>query len=1086
MAYLLEKLRKILNNILLIPLFYIQRPWLTHRGLRLLKRFDQTHEAEDLDSAISQIRRLVSLCPNGSTRATSLDLLSTAIRKRFDQGGKVEFIEEEISMHRETLKLRPIGNPDRLISLNNLSEAIRVRFEMLGQPGDLEESIDYGRQGLALEPSDPDQRAKSLSSLGIALCMHFEHNGEMDDLESGIKYFHQALDLRPVGHPKRRAVLSDLATSMRTRFRETSDMNDLMKAVAFGRDALDGCPVDDQQRPLIIGNLASALLTRFTQNGSLEDLEESIDLNRQALASQPLGHPDRPLTLGNLPIAILFRFGETGRTEDLEDCIQLFRESLLLFPEGHPDRAMALSNISSAILARFQQAGRIEDSDEGINILRETLHLLPNNHPYRAESLMNLAAAMLQRFELAPTVEALDEVVALDKEALEVLPPNHTYRATVLHSYAEALGRRFKLSKDIGDLARAVTLHEEALELWPPGHPEHCTSLKDLAMIIVQRFEQSGDEGDLKKALELITNAEEELPADHPKHTDIRVALATVLLRLHSIDTSDNHDSDYPSKAFNLFENAVNHSSASVKARFTAALEWISKAREYRHTSIIQAYTVSLTLLTRFLVATPSVELQHKFLRSTSTIPKTLASDAAAAAIDAEQLDVAIEFLEQGRSMLWSEMRNFRPPLEQLREVNTTFADELQKLTTQLEHQATSVEAPSMLNESPIPVEVRQKNHRILSERLDGLLGQIRKLEGFANFLSTVPFHTLRAAAAEGPIIVINVSQYRCDAIVVYYSCDPGLVHLPDIDISTLAESASHCSDPKSTKAGDFSKRLRQILQALWKTVVNPIVDFLAPTLPLKSRIWWCPTSYLCAVPLHAAGPYLPKQRNLPDLFVSSYTSTLSVLISARAQRAETVVKDLFVIADVGKPGSEIPSVQEELRRIQMHNQAAYLAFGENANKNNILTCLPQYRWVHFACHGHREQESFHSWFQLYGNDRLELIDLIHARLPNAELAFLSACHTAAVDVQGTPDEVIHLASALQFCGFGGVIGTLWAMADIDGPDVADDFYGSMFPENGSAANFRNSAVALNNVTKEMRKRKVPLDRWVNFVHIGA
>ncbi len=114
------------------------------------------------------------------------------------------------------------------------------------------------------------------------------------------------------------------------------------------------------------------------------------------------------------------------------------------------------------------------------------------------------------------------------------------------------------------------------------------------------------------------------------------------------------------------------------------------------------------------------------------------------------------------------------------------------------------------------------------------------------------------------------------------------------------------------------------------------------------------------------------------------------------------------------------------------------------------------------------------------------MLDVVQARLPDAELAFLSACHAAAVDAQGTPDEVIHLAGALQFCGFRSVVGTLWAMADVDGPDVADDFYGHMMPENGRATDFKQSAAGLNVAVKEMRKRKVPLDRWVNFVHIGA
>jgi hypothetical protein len=83
------------------------------------------------------------------------------------------------------------------------------------------------------------------------------------------------------------------------------------------------------------------------------------------------------------------------------------------------------------------------------------------------------------------------------------------------------------------------------------------------------------------------------------------------------------------------------------------------------------------------------------------------------------------------------------------------------------------------------------------------------------------------------------------------------------------------------------------------------------------------------------------------------------------------------------------------------------------------------------------------------------------ARFSNAKLAFLSACNSAAIDVDNTPDEAIHLAAALQFCGF-------------------------MFRDAGSTGDFRDSAIALNHATREMRKRRVPMDRWINFVHIGA
>jgi CHAT domain-containing protein len=42
-----------------------------------------------------------------------------------------------------------------------------------------------------------------------------------------------------------------------------------------------------------------------------------------------------------------------------------------------------------------------------------------------------------------------------------------------------------------------------------------------------------------------------------------------------------------------------------------------------------------------------------------------------------------------------------------------------------------------------------------------------------------------------------------------------------------------------------------------------------------------------------------------------------------------------------------------------------------------------------------------------------------------AVLAFLSACRTAQGDANA-PDQAVHLAASMLFCGFWSVIGTMW------------------------------------------------------------
>jgi CHAT domain-containing protein len=51
--------------------------------------------------------------------------------------------------------------------------------------------------------------------------------------------------------------------------------------------------------------------------------------------------------------------------------------------------------------------------------------------------------------------------------------------------------------------------------------------------------------------------------------------------------------------------------------------------------------------------------------------------------------------------------------------------------------------------------------------------------------------------------------------------------------------------------------------------------------------------------------------------------------------------------------------------------------------------------------------------------------DLIELNLPHAVLAYLSACETAKGD-ERAPDQAVHLAASMLFCGFRSVIATMW------------------------------------------------------------
>ena len=262
-----------------------------------------------------------------------------------------------------------------------------------------------------------------------------------------------------------------------------------------------------------------------------------------------------------------------------------------------------------------------------------------------------------------------------------------------------------------------------------------------------------------------------------------------------------------------------------------------------------------------------------------------------------------------------------------------------------------------------------------------------------------------------------------------------------------------------------------------------------------RPRVWWCPTGPLTVLPLHAAGRY-PRttrpparpEQTVPGRVVSSYTPTLTGLRRAREAPAVSpdAVRQLVVGMPITPGHNPLPAVPDELQVLAGYfpppRQARHLV-AEHATRAAVLGVLADYPWVHFACHAYQNQaDPADSAFVLWDGP-LTLFDLTTLRMGHAELAFLSACQTAAGDTR-LPDEAIHLAAAIQLLGYRHVIATLWTIADAPTPDVAKAVYAQLThtrrPDTSQAAE------ALHHAVEELHNAHPasPL-LWAPYIHIG-
>jgi CHAT domain-containing protein len=159
-------------------------------------------------------------------------------------------------------------------------------------------------------------------------------------------------------------------------------------------------------------------------------------------------------------------------------------------------------------------------------------------------------------------------------------------------------------------------------------------------------------------------------------------------------------------------------------------------------------------------------------------------------------------------------------------------------------------------------------------------------------------------------------------------------------------------------------------------------------------------------------------------------------------------------------------------------------------HEERVSKSLQDHHFVHSACYGVLEDgKTFDSSFKLCGDDRLALLDIVGSRLPAAEVAFLFACHTAELTDGSIADKVLHLIAEMPYCGFRSVAGTLWAMADTDGWDMAKHTYikSIIYDWGQSTPYYERCAKALRDAVQKLRREKgVVLEGWVNFVHYSA
>ncbi|PVF92134.1 TPR-like protein [Serendipita vermifera] len=958
------------------------------------------------------------------------------------------------------------------------AETAYVNFERHGKLESLEQAILHCRNIIEDVPKDDPRLPETLNLLGIALLNRFGQLGHLEDLKESIDQHETAVLLTPNGNSDKYSRLSNLGNALFIRFERLGNLEDLNNAIRQQRETVDFTTADDPNKPAYLNNLANCLQIRFNRFGNVDDLKDAIVQRQKAVDATLAGDPDKPSRLINLGSSIYARFLYSGDIADIDGAIAQMALAVSLTSDDHPNKSDYLSNLGGCLHDRFERLGNFADLNNAILRQQQAASLIPNSHQTKPLLLNNLGSSFITRFDLLGNGADIDSAILQHQEAVNLLPAEHPDLPMYLSNLGAALNKRFNRFGNPGDIDGAIAHIQRAIDLTPDDRPNKSSCLTNLAAFLGNRFRRVGNPADLDRAIENQQKALELTPKSHRNRSSRLLNLA--MLFVNRVSRSLN-PSDAKAAILHLSGASSKSSGGAPIDHFKAAEQWIEFTSIIKHSSLLSAYERALELMPLVAWLGLPIADRHQHLIKIGGISR----DAAAAAISAGKYDKALEWLEHGRSIVWTQIL------------------QLLKASRLLDNASPQPGLSSRIHSS---MEEEGRKYRALTAEWESIIKQVRSLSGFDDFLRPPNSSRLKMAAQSGPIVIVNMAEKRCDALALR----PGLenvihIPLPNItskEVTKLRDQLKHYLHSsgirmRNVRATERDKddadreTCRRVLADLWIDLVKPVLDSLAlaPHPDVLPRIWWCTTGPLAFLPIHAAGIYGPDPDDLQisNYAISSYIPTVSTLLEPAKCTVTLSFNLLSVIQPFVPRAAPIPNTKKELEYIRQRlvDRDHVVLEGSAGTMSQVKEKMKDCNWLHLACHGTQKATEPTKSALLLDDGDLTLEEIIKLDLPHAELAFLSACQTTTGD-ESLSEEAVHIAGGMLLAGYRSVVATMWSIQDGLAPKVTDEFYGHILKE-GERPDPRKAAEALHMSVQKLRQQPgVELTDWIPFVHLGV
>lgn len=850
------------------------------RAKALVRRFEQIGQPNDLHEAIALYQtNLVTMhdAPRSSL-LPCLYSLSYALRSYFELTSEMSCLEEAIALGHRSLEITmPLGLNDMAVGSSlNLAECLLLRYRYLCSVSDLEESVSLTHNVLSRCPEGHTQRPVALR------CM----------AERYIFAYVSGVDIEPiVGHPPGLAeaiqCLQDARQLIRTDDNELPRILLLLAHVSylcvssegpspadiaetepihFVHEALSVIPSNPSYQNRIFLHVYLPPIITFAFRGctaeSHHHRQTRIEIARRTDKIFPERHVLKPVAMMELVLALSQDSWKEGSVESIEECIALCDRLLKFCPPPLPSQSMADSDditlvfearrtpVALPIAQHFRDAILIAgtDTEEAIQFVCAACIPLDIG-TLRFVVLSTLSVLYCQRHHPdygIPQFTYILKSLYIGIAAYHLfLPPTMEPNSGSLSEVMSWIAKRIPVHMHTNFMAGLVcfTTYEDMRESDLLGHWRNLTSW---SYTKEQRWIVDGAHAEVSlKRLRHEKNVEG--LEQYIKFLDIWVSVlayasgeSEVLIQAARARAfryellSDKRDLE---KCKEIAEGLVADMVHPVVNRIRAAAFWAPIAAS---TGLVEsaskAFDSALSLQSK-LTFVMSLKTRMVVLKHSYGLP----CDAACfELITRGDLRRAIERLEQGRGVLWSQAQSIRAPLSTVKHqaLANRFKEIAERWRTETEF-ATDQEATRR----------REELSKEWDEVLERIRGDEPEMEAYLPGGRT--WRELKEVAQDGSVVMLvgDEKTKRCFALMMRPASEGGdtYIELPtSVNLSKLRKMTqilgranrtardADVSDALEADRERYSKRLYQpsthdgVLSELWISVVRPILIHLA------------------------------------------------------------------------------------------------------------------------------------------------------------------------------------------------------------------------------------------------------------------